>query len=285
MTKPSKKEGRKERTEERLRLRAAAKEQAAIAQTQQQLAAMSHRRKMERARHHIEAATATVEAFHRSVRYELHEPSPGMWEMLGRADGPWPTDLPLIVGDAVACLRQSLDHLVFALAYDADSSMTEADARGVTFPMPDKPPTKMPSGLRKVKAEPADAILSMIKKGAPASFQEHPLWYLNQLSNRDKHRLVTVVHSAVSLGGIGGSGFNDWLKPSGPMSLEADGSVVLARMGPMTAKLSLSGQASTYFGPGTVVEGWPVIDVLREWSRYIEAEVFEPLETFLVARQ
>jgi hypothetical protein len=119
------------------------------------------------------------------------------------------TEWGVIVGDVAHNLRSALDHLVFQLAI-----LNQEDPEGMNtqFPIFRKEDDYLAVGNRgsrkgKLSARDshlwgvADADKAIIDGLQPFNAGDrahlHPLAILNQISNRDKHRLVTASHGAM----------------------------------------------------------------------------------------
>lgn len=110
-----------------------------------------------------------------------------------------------MIGDVVQNLRNSLDHLVFALAKVYTCTLTEEIARKSKFPIiGDETSKGMPGSgsnkfrdnavqmLQAIDPKAKDAIERMQPYQRGRNFRSHPLWQLNELSNIDKHRMLHV---------------------------------------------------------------------------------------------
>jgi hypothetical protein len=115
----------------------------------------------------------------------------------------------LIIGDIVSNLRAALDHTAWALAMThcerTGTSLTGEQARNVRFPLVDESEYR-----RKQQREPRcehilPAAIPTIKRFQPYNQREWPdlrlLAILNDLVNRDKHRVVSITRAAFRLPG------------------------------------------------------------------------------------
>ena len=107
---------------------------------------------------------------------------------------PTPHEWGAVIGDCLHNMRSALDHLVYALAGPAASSVR------TEFPIfidRDKFRSSEPRVLRGV----AEAALTIIKWVQPYRWglraSAHPLWVLHELNNIDKHRLLHVTGAAM----------------------------------------------------------------------------------------
>lgn len=109
-----------------------------------------------------------------------------------------PSHWPLLAGEAIQNLRSALDHLVYELS---------GGNRRTQFPIFTDPCEFQVLGSRKLKGVP-EAKRALIEKAQPYRFMpedaaHHPLAQLSALSNRDKHRVLATIVSAVTREGVG----------------------------------------------------------------------------------
>jgi hypothetical protein len=115
----------------------------------------------------------------------------------------------LMLGDAIGNLRQALDHIAWALAERTahPGKLTESDARGIQFPIFDDRTAFERSGSL---ADRTKRFIDPVAWPTIVSHQPYPdnrrnkpeLWMLsavNELGNRDKHRVVTPTVNAASV--------------------------------------------------------------------------------------
>ena len=127
----------------------------------------------------------------------------------------------LIVGDIVANLRQSLDHVAWALALEKvkPDLLPERDASRIQFPIFDdeKRFTNERSTAERTRPYIDQSAWNLIRdcQPHPANLKKRPkLWMLgaiNELGNRDKHRLVTPIANLADVRYPG--------EPQGPMTI------------------------------------------------------------------
>jgi len=116
--------------------------------------------------------------------------------------------LSLMVGDCLTNARASLDYVMFQLVkryFDPPFDITNRDHRMVTaFPLFEKRSTdptsaemnrfsKLASFMTKVPAD----LFDTIKRVQPYNSGYEPLWWLHELVNTDKHRLLLVTRSDI----------------------------------------------------------------------------------------
>jgi hypothetical protein len=102
-----------------------------------------------------------------------------------------PDHIPMIVGEAVYCMRCSLDQLVWSMARRLGGTLhpdqTQFPIIGVNNSIGRKQFARQTEGV-------PDAAIDEIRSFQPyhrgATYKAHPLWRLNTLSNTDKHRRI-----------------------------------------------------------------------------------------------
>ncbi|MBV8462401.1 MAG: hypothetical protein JO368_03850, partial [Acidimicrobiales bacterium] len=98
-----------------------------------------HRRKLRRGAFHIEEAQAACEGWATGDGFRVFAERDGEGGELVQVEmlKPLPDDLPLMVGDALQCLRTSLDRLVCSLAVANKGSLSAKQEDEVWFPISD----------------------------------------------------------------------------------------------------------------------------------------------------
>ena len=161
---------------------------------------MTHHAKLERAQVHLKELAAGVQEFRVKRPYSIScEQDPETGEYVARLIHieKLPEHWPLLIGDAIYNLRESLDHLAYALAGGINGDKTE-------FPVEihaTKPDGKRGKGWKALKSvlrpEAMDAVASLQpyqrKPGDPQGHEFHPLWQLHELNRIDKHRHLLAV--------------------------------------------------------------------------------------------
>jgi hypothetical protein len=125
---------------------------------------------------------------------------------------PIPIDaFSLLIGDIVHNLRSSLDFIAFELAAAHTQSLTDDQARQSQFPIVGDQDKEAQFGAgannfssrarRSIsciesKAQNVIETVQPYKRGT--EYREHPLWYLQELSNIDKHRYLHVAAASVA---------------------------------------------------------------------------------------
>ncbi len=166
------------------------------------------RRKVDRARVHIDALDRGVAAFKASdpfsVVFEGHTEDGGNIFRFDVRSQP-PPDLGLLVGDIVANLRASLDHLTWQLAL-ANRGGNRPSKR-TAFPIYDTPNTYSTGSKDKLKHVGHEAR-EIIERLQPYHRRIRPEAYwlglLNELANRDKHQVLNAVHGRAGVRGTDG---------------------------------------------------------------------------------
>jgi hypothetical protein len=185
---------------------------------------------------------------------------------------------PLIAGDAIQNLRSALDHVV----YEAASRTNER----TQFPIFADPGAYKDQPTNWLKGVP-DSVKATIENAQP--YRRYPtnpagsgLWQLRELSNRDKHRTLTTVASAVQHEGVGVSGGVNitWEKPATGSQLGSGETHVSTFTARSEAEIS-EADIEPLFTYEVFVEGWRVDlfkAVVREaWPVLVECETGKPL--------
>jgi hypothetical protein len=168
------------------------------------------------AQEHLERLGEICAVYRSSNPLEVHsEPTdvPGQTAYRLRQSAPIPVVISLIVGDLLHCLRSSLDSLVFGIVQDSlRRRMTSGEDRDCQFPICSSPvlfdgfftasrvkimDDRVRSALRGVQPFiPLEHLKKIRDDMEDLAFEEdsrsHPLKTVNNLSNIDKHRRLTV---------------------------------------------------------------------------------------------
>jgi hypothetical protein len=119
-------------------------------------------------------------------------------EFAARVTEEVPVDWGLILGDILTNLRAALDHAVFFHAEAQNAVITPKVASRLSFPICDAQ-SKWNSAKRELDEVLPGKVLQVIASSQPANAadpKEHPLKWLNDLVNRDKHRTIQLVSQA-----------------------------------------------------------------------------------------
>lgn len=244
----------------------------------------SHRRKLAWAETHIDEFEAVVVAWSSDgYRITKETDSEGRTREFAQLVEPIPEELSLIAGDALQCLRHSLDHIVFALSKKGTPTMTPDDEEQPQFPITrGAPPVGASNGRIQFLTKPArTALLDVTPDPTRQKIDGEPLFLLNKMGNRDKHReipLLAVSHSTnLALNYARGG----TLRTYGGDVLELNAKPVL--IVEYTADMAHPSNAIRptpliQFGPGVEVEGRQVVPTLRWMHDHIRDTVFQSLE-------
>lgn len=192
-----------------------------------------------------------------------------------------PSDLGIPIGDAVHNLRSSLDHLMWQLVLLNGCTPTKR----TQFPIfEDLDDYRCDSrAMRKGISKKHDALVKDLQPHQRVGDERnHPLWWLSELNNFDKHRLVLLANMVIP--GLG-------LRTSVPHELDIESLAVFApeaKDGAVIAKLKVfphSPDAEVRMNPRvpcqirfakgnpSCVEDKPVIDTLQAIRMYIHDNV------------
>lgn len=248
------------------------------------LESSSHRRKLACADFHIEEVEALLTGWNRKGHRTFTKPKgEGRFVLFAEQAEPLPDELTLVVGDAVQCLRNSLDHVVFALARKHTPNMTAKQERDTEFPIGDAAVAITDKRISCVSPDARKEICALAPNPAWEQLDRDPLWMLNKLSNRDKHRELLVAVGIARPTGVIIRSSIDFLQTFGIERLEAGA--------PPVALYEWSG--SGQFDPevGHAIEvvfdediergGREVIGTLRWFHDHIRDTVFQRLEPYL----
>ena len=150
------------------------------------------RRKVERAKQHIENITADARSFLASCGYRLrrdHQGDPSSLILtVEEVNLPQvPEQFSIVAGEAIYQLRTTLDHLVFELIRSHNHVPTRKNS------WPSLTQINMLDFERKTKGV-SPAALKLIESLQPyqmgARYKEHTLWRLRELNDWDKHNFV-----------------------------------------------------------------------------------------------
>ncbi len=250
---------------------------------------LSHRRKLARAESHtnnIETLLAgwSIDGYRTFVKTNGKGRSVLFAELLK----PLPDEASLILGDAFQCLRNSLDHLIFAISKKHSPAMTSENEGTPQFPVPRRSTAipKTSDAIRFISDSAKDDVLALTPDPARDPFDEHPLSLLNKMSNRDKHRETTLV--PVACGGtetfrLVASDGNDSVHILGDERMELGAGPVplveFARRPGVKFELGISIQI--LFDQGVEVADREVVPTLRWFHDHIRDTVFQRLEPHL----
>jgi len=150
--------------------------------------------KIERAKTHVHNLDALIGKFGQQNPYRLVgnlDPNTGDSIFRFAKVAPLPSDIPLIVGDAIHNLRSALDHIAWAL-FERYKTDPKVKRREVFFPVWQSKQVCEAELARKVKMFGQKAV-DAIAKAHPYKGGNQTLWYLHELNLADKHRLIVAI--------------------------------------------------------------------------------------------
>jgi hypothetical protein len=247
----------------------------------------SYELKLLRAEHHIMECERLVFAWIADEGYRVIQKtnSKGRSELLAEMLKEIPWEIPLSIGDAIHCLRDSLDHLAFDLAVSGSPTLTEKQERMIQFPIRK---TIVEVGDRRIAPMSIDAqkaVIGLLPDPTGNQFRHHPLWLLNEMNNCDKHRRISIVVASSYVGSLSisasnGSDYFHIIDPARPVI--GGGPIVFlefSRSPHVKADIAFTTQIE--FDKETDVSGKPVFLWLRSVEKHIRDVVVPALKPFL----
>ena len=217
-----------------------------------------------------------------------------------RIKKPLPLEWSVIVGDCLYNLRSALDHIVSSLILMHGGKLTNRNEFPIFFKRDNYfeidtkgKPTGRIGGLTKVKGLP-DGAATAIEALQPYNGKKwspdlHPLWLLHELSNHDKHRLVNVVHAAITSGyvSVSGLGHGKVERFTIPLGHLEDGTEV-TRIRPMLGvrpesevNVNFKFVPGVSFSPKGPGRGLPILQTLRDIHTIIQDDILLALGPFV----
>ena len=150
------------------------------------------RRKVERAKHHIENITADARSFLASCGYRFRRDHqgdpPSLILTVEQINLPQvPEQFSIVAGEAIYQLRTTLDHLVFELI----RSQNQVPTRKNSWPILTKKHMMAFEGKTKgVSPSALKLIESLQPYQMGVRYKDHTLWRLRELNDWDKHNFV-----------------------------------------------------------------------------------------------
>lgn len=164
--------------------------------------------KFDRSQEHLKHAEQIAQWWLKTKPYTFQEQvreETGVREVSIVLKTPLPERLPVVLGDAIQNLRNSLDHIVVALATSNSGGYLMPKVEGdLAFPITTRRRYFRDARQRgRLGCVPprAQAVIQSVqpyRRGKGEAFSEHLLWVLQELSNIDKHRRLPIL--ACSLG-------------------------------------------------------------------------------------
>jgi hypothetical protein len=245
----------------------------------------SHRRKLDWAQAHIYNAAAFIETWRRDGYRVFREPQGGVgFTLYAEILKPLPEGLPLVVGDALHNLRDSLDHIIFTLSRKNPAVATPKDEESPQFPIHDVATDIRDRSIKFLSWQASAEVCDLAPDPARRPNIQHPLWLLEALNNREKHREVAFNPSASA--GINrlaiGNAQIDSLVTFGGQSLElgAAPARLLAFTGSQL-QAQIGHAVNVVFDKGVEAADQEVIFTLQSFHNHIRDVVFQRLEQFL----
>lgn len=155
-----------------------------------------------RALEHLKSLKTEIESFYKTEPYELTEvfnPQTGAYRLVVSKFTPLPRSWPVIVGDVLHNLRSMLDYIVWQLTVANGHHPPQFPlAKGSPWKRIQFPIFLDKSAFRRMRSNPradqlwgiGDPACKLIERLQPFDNPEHPLWWLGELSNIDKHRML-----------------------------------------------------------------------------------------------
>jgi hypothetical protein len=245
----------------------------------------SHRHKLARANSHIKDIE-TFMAHWSSYGYRVLEQtnSKGRIDAVAEQLQPLPDEVPLIIGDALQCLRNSLDHIIFALSLP-NPLLTPDKEHIPQFPIEDLAIKLGRYRIQFLSPAAQQAVCDLAPDKARQPLNQDPLWLLNKMNNRDKHReiLVTAAASGVQQFVLSASDGTDYFHIISPQRMELGALSMpfmeFTRSPGVNAQITHS--ALVLFDKGVEVADEYVVPTLRRWHDHIRDTVFQTLEKYL----
>lgn len=253
--------------------------------------------KIERARHHINNLQSRVESFLANkpfVLMEKHRRRAGETDYYVEVRERIPTELPLIIGDAVHNLRGALDVTLFAMVGDIEPRIY------FPFPRGERPtPEDIEQSIKKAHATAAGPkVVGTIKSLEPYIFGKGiALSCVHQLDVQDKHRLLILAgHRAAILVGTGQENFlpNALIQatpttrrvivldaPEGAVALQIRRAYATRHLPDPVNEVRPQPDFAITFGDNELLAGTPVVETLDDMASKTEDAVRGLADAFL----
>ncbi|HML01806.1 MAG TPA: hypothetical protein VK487_00365 [Candidatus Bathyarchaeia archaeon] len=254
--------------------------------------------KIERAKEHIATLHKVIQGFFDSKPYQVstkRDASRRLVYYLSKVQ-PTPICIAVIAGDAIQNLRTALDHMAWQLFLIGTGGAISN--KHIYFPIADDA-TAYNSRLEKLrqKGVRTDAIRALNAIQPYKGGKDEKLWVLNELNNRDKHRLLVTVGSSYQSMNIGayarkmlinatGGQFpipkiDDYLRPNENLFPLKVGDKLFIDAVDAQENSELDFRFNVVLNEPRVIEGAPLIDTLNNFSYIVNKTVllFEPCLT------
>lgn len=161
--------------------------------------------KQRRALTHLGRIKAETENFYKATPppFELAEvlnPTTGSYRLLLVKVTPAKKEWSLLIGELIHNLRSSLDHMIWQLAIgngktpDPFPLPRGSKWRNLQFPIFLSKP-EFDKNTWRIEWALSDKAMRFVERVQPFDAPNHPLWWLGELSNIDKHRTLTLTSS------------------------------------------------------------------------------------------
>jgi hypothetical protein len=191
----------------------------------------SAKRKIARAKKHIDDVKREVVAFTQNAAYiRFSEPdtkNPQLIVHKVRMNNSVPDGLSEIAGDALANLRQALDHATYGAAIASGKS----NPRSAYFPF-GRTESDVDNAIKGNCKDVPQELYSLLRAFKPHSGGNEVLYTLSQMANRDKHALLTPVGATAVDAGMNVSGTGYMSMPDPHFWDHAKNEMVLITLGP-----------------------------------------------------
>ena len=164
----------------------------------------SAQRKLKRGIEHVRTLLDEVRSYEEADAYlfsserEVRSETETVYRCFATRQSAMPMHWPLLAGEAIQNLRSALDHLVY------EKSGARSSTSFPIFTDRGEYEEKAPKRLKGVPEEVKDRIAGFQPfHFMPEDARHHPLAQLSSLSNRDKHKVLSTVASAVTREGVG----------------------------------------------------------------------------------
>jgi hypothetical protein len=192
------------------------------------------------------------------------------------------------LGEIVHGVRSALDHLAWqlALAYRPNASPPTRTEFPI-FKDVERYDREAPSKLAGIHPDARRAIRELQPFANYEKPDRHPLWYLHDLNNVDKHRVVNVVAAVLRSVSFFEEAVKDLgIDPSIFAFIHTFGDCEVLASWPASPNCAaVADQLHFGFGiafdPDGPARGWPVDNAIEHWSRYIRGTVVPAVEQFL----
>lgn len=164
----------------------------------------SAQRKLKRGIEHVRTLLDEVHAYEEAGAYhfdserEIRSETEAVYKCFADRKATMPMHWPLLAGEAIQNLRSSLDHLVYERSGGRSSTSFPIFTNRKEYE------EKAPGRLKGVPEEVSSQIAEFQPfRFMPDAASPHPLAQLSSFSNRDKHKVLSTVVSAVTREGVG----------------------------------------------------------------------------------